>query len=163
LAFPDVVARGVKVVALAELQSLDDGPNGTGMNTRELEKAFNEDELPDSDQLREEGKVHLPKQGESSALEELRGKVDVSLVPVGWNLEDTSGSERWGWDNYEWRIEKLRSRLEGLSNGKVASSKHEVVVMSHGSFLKEFFEEERLSGRGSFPFFSQTKYKSATD
>jgi len=108
LAFAPVLARGCKVIALPELQNLDKGPSGRGLDPAKL--------------------VASP---------EFKDKVRLEYVSDDWDLKEQG---RWSPDNLEWRIDHMRGFLRGLG-AHTWNMRAEVVVVSHGSFLREFVKD----------------------
>lgn len=89
------------------------GPSGTGMGLSELEEEYT---------------------GNFGLLggKERKTVVDVKTFMAGdWNFKE---SGRWSTPERTWRVDYMRGFLKGLVTGK---EKIEVVVVSHGSFLRE--------------------------
>jgi len=105
-----------------ELQTVGNGPNGTGLEKREWLKRFGP-------------------QGSS----EFAGRVNDynSKIPSDWTAKDYG---RWSADEIDWRVLEFMTVLRRCRQGS------EVVVVSHGSFLKALVpgSKPKLIGRELF-------------
>ncbi|KUJ17959.1 uncharacterized protein LY89DRAFT_732662 [Mollisia scopiformis] len=115
-----LLRKGLTVHALPELQNLDMGPSGTGMNVSDLDKEFT-------------GNFGL-----------LGGKDRKSVVDVktfmakDWNSKETGS---WSTPEVEWRVDYMRGFLKGLLAGR---ERVEVVIVSHGSFLRKLVNDVKF-------------------
>lgn len=106
--------HNIPIICLPEIQNLDSGVNGQGMDFEDLKIAYSV------------------------------GPVDItSFGREGWN-EKSLGS---GWDSQEmpWRVDYMRGFLRGLWAGSGMKRTVEVVVVSHGSFLRGFVKDGELA------------------
>jgi broad specificity phosphatase PhoE len=116
LSFPTAVARGLKVLALPELQETSGEPCDTGTAPAKLRAEF-----------------------ESGPF---AGAVDFSLVQEGWN----SKTGRWSpaKDAIKARARDARLVLREMARG--GDGDKEIIVVTHGAFLHYFSEDWDGSG-----------------
>jgi len=117
-AFKEVI---IPVIAMPQLQNLDSGPNGSGLDRDELVNRYNGKDL-------DKGKFGLP-----------QGWVDTCLIPKDWNLKETG---QWSADEVQGRLDHMRGFLQAIwlahSFGK---HRVEVVIVTHGSFLQKLVKD----------------------
>jgi len=117
LALSSVISRGVPVLALPELQNLDPGPAGRGKDPAELEQ------------------IYCANGGKEDS--EFRGKINLTFMTSGWNGKDEG---KWQNEVVQWRVDYIKGFLRGLGAGS-PDIRVEVMVISHGSFLKKLIED----------------------
>ncbi|KAL2071119.1 hypothetical protein VTL71DRAFT_12354 [Oculimacula yallundae] len=108
LALPNTIT----VTALPELQNLDSGPNGQGLDLEELVEQYG----PYEDGFMVEGDIDVSTFGRE-----------------GWN-EKKEGI--WSSKEVQWRVDHVKGFLKGMWAAS-DDKRMEVVVVSHGSFLKK--------------------------
>ncbi|PQE30394.1 phosphoglycerate mutase protein [Rutstroemia sp. NJR-2017a WRK4] len=131
--FPSVLSRGVKVVALPEIQETSDLPCDTGSDVRVLEKEFGEGEF--------------------------RGLVDLSRVEEGWNEKGVGGRWEPSSGAIEKRAREARVWLRGLGRDNKGEDVN-VVVVTHGGFLHYFTEDWEDSAKFSGTGWENTEFRS---
>ncbi|PQE17712.1 Histidine phosphatase superfamily clade-1 protein [Rutstroemia sp. NJR-2017a BVV2] len=112
--FPSVVSRGVKVVALPEIQETSDLPCDTGSDVGVLREEFDAGEF--------------------------KGMVDLGLVKEGWN-DKTGGRFEPSSGAIQARAREARVWLRGLGKDYEGEGDVNVVVVTHGGFLHYFTED----------------------
>jgi len=134
LSFPEEVERGLKVVALPELQETSDLPCDTGSEPAALAAEF------------EEGKF--------------AGAVDLRLVKEGWN--DKRGKWSPASSAIEARARQARIWLRNLAEGSGSDSGRDVdvVVVTHGGYLHYFTEDWEGAERGTGTGWENTEFRS---
>ncbi|KAN0120123.1 phosphoglycerate mutase-like protein [Hyaloscypha variabilis] len=130
LSFPSEVSKGIKVLALPEVQETSDLPCDTGSAPEKLAAEFSSGEFA--------------------------GAVDLSLVHEGWN----SKVGRWSPASsaIEQRARDARLWLRELAEG--AEGDVQIVVVTHGGFLHYFTEDWEGSERGTGTGWENTEYRS---
>jgi broad specificity phosphatase PhoE len=124
LSFPTEVQRGLKVVALPELQETSDLPCDTGSEPSVLASEFGSGRFA--------------------------GTVDLGLAKEGWNTKqgrwspNTSAIEARARDARIW-LRNLAQSASRSSNGDI-----DIVVVTHGGYLHYFTED--VSTLGSYKF-----------
>jgi hypothetical protein len=167
--------NGVMVWAMPELQSLGASPNGIGRSVADLKVIYGprpkgrdaEDDCQESRKNKEEddtehicgdvarlkgtgrevGLITNSVKAEDAEQEqgsEFAGQVDFRFMCEDWNDEDEKNNGRWSSLKYDWRLERMKNFLSDLGDGKPGQRK-EVVIVSHGSFLREFVDDGKLS------------------
>jgi broad specificity phosphatase PhoE len=128
IAFRPIIESGLTVIALPQLQSLDKGLNGIGLDYDQLNKRYDGTHW---DQL---------------MMGKPDGWVDVtSFVPVGWNVKEKG---KWSNEEFKWRMEDFKGFLKGIWVGAGAGRKRvEVAVVTHGSFLRQLVNDGEFSAR----------------
>jgi broad specificity phosphatase PhoE len=140
LAFEDVTTRGVKVLAIPELQSLSDGPNGLGMNIEELEKKYGAAEgIEPSDDTHEPNEALAETTHTNDAL---KGRVSFEYMCKDWNWEGIKKGGRFSRDYCAWRVDHMKGFLRALAAGRGHT---EIVVVSHSSFLEKVLNGKHFS------------------
>ncbi|KAL2069493.1 hypothetical protein VTL71DRAFT_14172 [Oculimacula yallundae] len=123
LSFPTVVSRGVKIIALPELQETSNLPCDTGSSVDALQAEFAEGEYA--------------------------GTVDLSHVGTGWNSKQGKWSP--AASHIENRARAARLFLRDLAERSLASNPEQdvnIVVVTHGGYLHYFTED--WNGAGKF-------------
>jgi hypothetical protein len=166
--------NGVMVWIMPELQSLGASPNGIGRSVADLKVIYGpgpkggdagevcqqsrkDKEEDDTEHMcgdvallkgsgREVELIPNSVKAEDAEEEqggEFAGQVDFQFMCEDWNDEDEKTNGRWSCWKYNWRLERMKNFLSHLGNGKPGQRK-EVVVVSHGSFLREFVDDGKL-------------------
>ncbi|KAI9055506.1 hypothetical protein LZ554_000455 [Drepanopeziza brunnea f. sp. 'monogermtubi'] len=160
LTFKNATARGVRIVALPELQTMGTKPNGMGLCLRELEAKYGDGGHGDNGNNGGDGGAHgdngdnggdggddgdLPADGADmlsmSATHRFRGRVDFASVPADWNdaAQKTPGSGG-RYASVEENIRVVKGRLASLragsGDGDGDGDAVVVAVVGHSSFLK---------------------------
>lgn len=124
LAFKVAIVRGVKVIALPELQSMGAGPNGTGKTLEELESIYGD-----------------TAQGGS----EYKGCVDFRFLRLDWNDPKHKDKSTQGqYSTTDRRLAFMRGVLTGLCAGSKPGERVEVVVIGHSSVFNDWAADGRF-------------------
>jgi broad specificity phosphatase PhoE len=112
------------VIAMPQLQNLDSGINGTGLDPDELADRYNGVDW-------DRDRSGLP-----------RGWVDTSFVQEGRNVKETG---KWSAEEVQWRLEYIRIFLQVIwVISGAGRCKTEVVIVTHGSLLRKLVNDRKL-------------------
>lgn len=165
--FEDLIKSGVKVLAIPELQSMSNGPNGTGMDLNQLKELYGDDthnprefsdpkppEALDLDTKFGAKQANEPKPRAKDAkgdvpsrvemTRDLRGSVDFRFMCEDWNDPKQKSKEHNGkYSTLEKRYQYLRGFLGGLRSRVKEGEPLEVVLVAHSSVLRRWFANRK--------------------